>query len=282
MSNVEKAEECIKSHGSELIPQNKTGKTDEQTDVTENIDIVTLDKSNFHLQLGDINYDVLVDLKTLQGKKEPYFNATEIIKQYNDIHNAKKRIVDWTRSKRFKEIINIHGCDFNTRKNVLYRKEKIKGNKYNIFIHRELFLSMMIWLDAKHEIAVTSFVGNVIECIDATKLTRKAVILPTVELNIELDDLAKLMVMEGKNPASKKISMIYVHIQNAVNKTVTGKGVSLDRNTLPHEQLEEIHYLENMLMDRVSILTCRCYTAEEIRNDLMDLLHYIQDVDDIK
>ena len=75
----------------------------------------TLKRNVFDLTVEGIDYNILADLQKLQKSKELFFNATDTIKQYNKKHpNNKKRLVDWFRSKRFKEIINIWECDYNT------------------------------------------------------------------------------------------------------------------------------------------------------------------------
>lgn len=110
---------------------------------------------------------------------------------------------------------------------------------------------------------------------------RKNVIEPTKTLHDTLQRLQQNLDVElplkddGKK--SKKISMIFNHIHVAVNKTVTGKGRGIERDTLGHHNLEEIDYLERMIEARVSFyLDTGLYTAEEVRADALDILKYLQ------
>ena len=103
---------------------------------------------------------------------------------------------------------------------------------------------------------------------------RKAVISPTKTLNKLLDILQQMLKEEL--PKSAKPKFIYIHVQNAINKTVLGKSKGVDRETLDHLQLEEIDYLERVFVNRIISHIHLGFTAEEIRLDVLDLARYLQ------
>ena len=199
---------------------------------------ITLSDSTACINMGGVDYTVLVDLKTLQGKKEPYFNATKIVKQYNqaqesDLLESPKRLVDWTRSKRFKEIVEIYGCDFNTRESQLYRREKVKGNRFNIWVHKELFLSLMIWLDAKHEVAITQFVNRVVENIDQVKHIRQISKEKSHDFHEEVRLLNDRLTAEGSGAGNQRI---FATLNQKINKKATDKCTP--RGGIDHDTFE--------------------------------------------
>jgi len=187
-------------------------------------DIVTLKESSFLVEVGEINYQVLVDLKTLQGTKEPYFNATEIVKQYNQTKSTNKKLSSWKRSLRFKEIIKIWECDFNTPISKIYRNERV-GSSYKMMVHKDLFLSLMIWLDAEHELAITKFVDNVVSRLDGAKLTRKT----SKSLAKPMTDLIKVLKEKLDEEGSGAAQHYYNIVSNQIYKAATGKPASNGR-----------------------------------------------------
>ena len=103
---------------------------------------------------------------------------------------------------------------------------------------------------------------------------RKTVISPTKTLNRLLSILQDMLKEEL--PKSAKPKLIYIHVQNAINKTITGKAKSVDRETLNHLNLEEMDYLERLFINRIVAHLPLGFTAEEIRADVLDLAKYLQ------
>ena len=228
---------------------------------------ITLVNSTACINMGGVDYTVLIDLKTLQGKKEPYFNATEIVKQYNkeqesDLFGSPKRLVDWTRSKRFKEIIEIVKCDFNTTQSRLYLSENIKGNR-RIMLHKELFLSLMIWLDAKHEIAITQFVNRVVENIDQVEHIRGV----SRSKHLNYTDELLLLQEDLKDEGSGSAPFIITTMQQKIHKKATGR--STKRGGVDHDTFEgeEDFRITKLRSGVVKVLVdCSDLTAREARD----------------
>ncbi len=239
----------------------------------EELNTVTLKNSSLLINIGDETFNVFMSLRNLQGQKSPYFNATEVVKQHNELSGDSKRIYEWTKSKRFKEIIGIWERDFSVPKSKLYVKERA-GSEHKIMLHQDLFLSLMIWLDAKYEMNVTSFVNKTVENLQITTESRQIVKTPTKALN-RLISLVGEQLTEEK-PDSSAGRRLYSHIQSAVNKTVTGFYGKAAREELTGEQLEQLDYLEHLCIERIAPRYQLGFTAEEIKADVLDILKHLQ------
>ncbi len=198
-------------------------------------DTITAKGGQYLAPIGGIDYQILVDLKTLQGQKEPYFNATEIVKQYNDaqkdnLFGSLKRLNKWVNSKRFKEIINIWETQKGVPKSKLYFKKR-DGKVYNVWIHKELFLSLMIWLDAKHEFEITQLVNKVVEYSDTALLTRA----DTKALSRPMTDQVKRLREKLFEEDSGAAPTYYSTLHRQIHKAVTAKP--LKRGGIDHEAL---------------------------------------------
>lgn len=79
-------------------------------------------------------------------------------------------------------------------------------------------------------------------------------------------DLAEAM------PSSGKPKLLFIHIQTAINKAVTGVGKSIDRNTLHIDDLNEIKQLEQQVLTDIERLRREGIAPEKIRLDVIDMI----------
>ncbi|WP_415408227.1 KilA-N domain-containing protein [Sulfurovum sp. CS9] len=241
---------------------------------------VTLQESNFTLKLGDKMYNIVSDLKMLQGKKEPFFNASYFVKKFNEANpNKTKAIFDWTRSKRFNEIIDIWERENNVPKSKLYRKERV-GGKYQIFVHHELFLSLLIWLDAEHEMAITNFINRAVEMVGVTKQERKVSKGVSLHYTDQLKELEAMLKAEGSGFAPHT----YTNIQRWVYEAGTGRNLRKDKKeaelagvTFSHDGLNEkenhrIVEFRLSVAERITVRTAEGWTGKQIKDDIHDML----------
>ncbi len=128
-----------------------------------------------------------------------------------------------------------------------------------------------------------NYFAQLMDEFNKMKLEREArmeVKSPTKTLNRLLKilqrKLDKELPLKESGKKSAKISMIYNHIQTAINKTVTGIGKSVDRNTLTKQQLEEMDFLEREFANRIIMNNEFGFSSLHIRDDLMRLADYIQ------
>jgi len=181
----------------------------------------TLKRNVFDLSVEGIDYSVITDLKKLHDSDEIFFNATDIVKQYNDAHPKQdpKLLGNFTKSRRFKDLTEILLFKLNSKKKDLYFK-KGTGNKVQTWLHKDLFLSLMIWIDAKHEIAVTQFVSGVIKMIGNAREIR------TEEKDRHLSYTDALKTLYGRLQdagTSQPEHFFYTTIQRKIAKKATGE-----------------------------------------------------------
>lgn len=231
---------------------------------------MTLHESTFCLTVGEINYNVLVDLKTLQGEKAPYFNATEIVKQYNLFNpDNQKRLVEWKRSKRFKDLVNLMVGKSHHRK--LHFIEG-SGNKKKMMVHKELFLSLMIWLDAKHEIAVTSFVNRVVEKIDVAAFTRAV----SKSLSRPMTNQVKILQEKLAEEKSGAAPHIYTTISKQIHRAATGRPMPKggeDQESLSLEESNLMVELRDNVELQLDYMFRHEFTGREAKDVIKTFLH---------
>ncbi len=213
---------------------------------------ITVTRSTACENIGGIDYKVLIDLKKLQGKKEPYFNATDLVKQYNDHHGKKKQLGDWLRLKDTRELI-VKLEDLYTGIPVKRFVEKRgSGRSRSTWIHKELFLHMMYWLDVDHKIAIMKFVDNIVKDISLVLEKREAIKQPTKDRNESLEYLSKALTI--LHPDSSRGSRLYLHISQKINIAVFGTATK-NREDGTKEDLIKINDMEHFteFMARFSI-----------------------------
>ncbi len=239
--------------------------------------IATAKGGKYLAPIGDIDYQVLVDLKTLQGQKEPYFNATEIVKQYNaaqkdSLFGKPKRLDTWLRIKRTKELIQILITRMVVSKSKLIRTNRT-GESRGTWIHKELFLSLMIWLDAKHELAITQLVNKVVEYSDTALLTRA----DTKALSRQMTDQVKRLVAKLDEEGSGAAPHYYSTLNQQIHRAVTAKP--LKRGGIDHEALTiEEECLTGELRLEVEILIKGRLDAEWTGREVKDWIRaYLAD-----
>lgn len=87
------------------------------------------------------------------------------------------------------------------------------------------------------------------------------------------DEVAWLQVELAKDiPSSGKPKLLFVHIQIAINKAVTGLGKKLDRNTLPIDHLKGIERLEQAVQAEIKQLKVNGVAPEQIRLDVLAMI----------
>ena len=182
----------------------------------------TLKRNVFDLTVEGIDYSVLSDLKKLHDSDEVYFNATDIIKQYNEEHPNKKRLLStFIRRLRTKELIESLIVQFCTVEKKLIIV-KGKGRYAETWLHKELFAHLLIWIDVKHEIAVVQFVTNVVKMIGNAKEIR------TEEKDRHLPYTDALKVLYGRlkeEGTKQREDWFYSTIQRKIAKKATGEAM---------------------------------------------------------
>lgn len=101
------------------------------------------------------------DFKVQQRTKDGMFNATELLKQWNEFSGMKKEIIDYFFNASTKELIEVmnNDDDFLNRGNYPYLKQR---GKYNggTWMHPLLFIDFAMWLNPKFKLQVLKFVQD--------------------------------------------------------------------------------------------------------------------------
>lgn len=235
-------------------------------EILMDIQKITLKDSTATLTIGNHDFIVLMSLKSLQGERQPFFNATEIINQYNDFYGAKKRLSNWTQSPRFKELMKIWETEFQVPKNKLYQKER-EGKKYRIMLHKDLFLSLMIWLDARHEFEVTRFLNEIVSeltTVELMRAKRKALQKPMTE---QIKILQQILKDEGSGFAPHTYSNIQKWIYFSVTGVMPPKG-GADYAQLTSKEEEMIANTRSSVENQIKYLLQSDLTGREIKDIL--------------
>lgn len=166
------------------------------------------------------------DFEVNQRTKDGMFNATTLLKQWNQSNGTKKEIKDYFNNKSTVEFINQLKLDdeFLNRGNSPYLKTR--GKKGGTWMHPYLFIDFAMWINPKFKIKVIKFVYD--ELIKNRHLA---------------GDNYKLLSASGVKLKGYNFQEVAKAIQWIVFSK-TGKEL---RQTANQEQLKEISSIEEKL-----------------------------------
>jgi len=78
--------------------------------------------------------------------------------------------------------------------------------------------------------------------------------------------------LEKVIPTSKRCTMLFTHVQLAINKAVTGKGKKIDRKTLSTNELDNITNLEELVQAQILSRKEKGLDPEIIRNEILQII----------
>lgn len=220
------------------------------------------------LLLNDVQCDILYSFKLVDGRPEPYFNATDFLSSYNDSFGEKKRLDKFWNRERTKELVNL----IHPKKGYknLAKYVEGEGRFKKTFIHKDLYLSLLIWLDAKYELAITQLVEMISRNGEITYHNREMLKHDTKIKNDAVRVLEEKIKLE--HPTSKTAQFIYPNIQRGINRAITGIWSKIDRNKLTAEQLLAIDELE-LEVERIIIAHIDTTDALEINEIVKSFLN---------
>lgn len=174
------------------------------------------------------------DFKVIQRTKDAFFNATDLLKQWNQLKGMKKEVKDYLENYSTSELVNtIKERENFTSGNSPYVKSKAsRGENAGTWMHPILFIDFAMWINPSFKYDVIKFVYD--EMIkfrnlagDAYPSMCKAVssILPDDLFKQKIKDLAK-----------------------SINIIVYGKHESEMRNKIGDEaKIREVYELESQI-----------------------------------
>lgn len=113
----------------------------------------------------------LNDFDVVQRTKDSMFNATALLKQWNEGANESKEITKFFENKQTKEFINVLVCEENldTQNSAYVKSKASRGSNAGTWMHPYLFVKFAMWLNPKFEYHVIKFVYD--QLIEDRKLS---------------------------------------------------------------------------------------------------------------
>lgn len=155
------------------------------------------------------------DFKVIQRTKDAFFNATDLLKQWNQLKGMKKEVKDYLENYSTSELVNtIKERENFTSGNSPYVKSKAsRGENAGTWMHPILFIDFAMWINPSFKYDVIKFVYD--EMIkfrnlagDAYPSMCKAVssILPDDLFKQKIKDLAKSLniIVYGKHESEMR------------------------------------------------------------------------------
>lgn len=179
-------------------------------------------------------------------------------------------------------------ADINRRINNLIKKGKCKiaptyyldeqGRKQKYYVlDRKIFSQVVLGFTGDkaedfRTVYVEQFEKNLEELLE-WRNTRHDVIQPTKIANDSIEWLRLELIKEI--PASRKPGLIYIHIQNQINKLASGNA-GIKRNDMSTNQLKVIEWLEIQVHEEIERLKALDFCAVEIRELVLELIKETQ------
>jgi hypothetical protein len=98
--------------------------------------------------------------KVHQRTKDGMFNATSLLKQWNQESGMKKKIEHFFENQSTKEFIDtiLESDDFHTPNSVYVKSRASRGNNAGTWMHPYLFIDFAMWINPKFKLEVIKFV----------------------------------------------------------------------------------------------------------------------------
>jgi hypothetical protein len=229
---------------------------------------------NFNLDLAGIDYEILVQNQKIRSGNEQYINATEILKTYNanpkqDLFWSKKRLDLWFKSHRTKEIVEkFMSTPGGSKAYYIYGA----GRGKSTWIHKDLFLHLMIWLDAEHEIAVVKFINHITDKFSQAGEIRN---LERSRYKQVTDDLKPLYALCLKEGTTQPEEAFYTTVNQKLHNIASGSA--LKRGGMDHDSLDltvtrNISVLRDCLPEWIEQALEQTETARKARTRLYEII----------
>ncbi|NOQ15363.1 MAG: hypothetical protein GQ583_12915 [Methyloprofundus sp.] len=157
-----------------------------------------------------------------------------------------------------------------------YLDEQGRKQKYYV-LNRKIFSQIVLGFtgdkaeDFRTEY-VEQFEKNLEELLE-WRNTRHDVIQPTKTANDSIEWLRLELIKEI--PESRKPGLIYIHIQNQINRLASGNA-GIKRNDMSTEQLKIVEWLEIQVHEEIERLKALDLSAVEIRAQVLELIKETQ------
>ena len=184
------------------------------------------------------------EFEVLQRTSDLMFNATALLKQWNESHGSKKEIKEYFSNKSTNELIEemTNDSEFLNRGNSPYLKSK---GKYNggTWMHPLLFIDFAMWINPKFKLTVLKFVQ------DELIKTRHEAGDEYVNLSKSISQIIK----------GKKDPKYYSKVAEAINCIVFNKKEKNLRQNATISELKELRDLEVFIISSIECGLIKSY-----------------------
>lgn len=173
-------------------------------------------------------------LEVRQRTKDSMFNATALLKQWNESTGMGKKLDHFFENNNTEEFIKVLESEENlhTRNSVYVKSRASRGDNAGTWMHPYLFIKFSMWLNPKFEYHVIKFVyDNLIEF-------RNQAGDHFVDMVASIKD--SYTNYFGKSPQP----YVYINESRFLNNLVYGETKGGKRNTLTQDQLDKLNKLQ--------------------------------------
>jgi len=169
------------------------------------------------------------ELKVLQRTKDSMFNATYLLKQWNDVNKSNKEIASYFKMKSTIEFIETMEDDTELLHMAIspYVKSKAsRGKNAGTWMHPYLFIDFAMWINPKFKLNVIKFVYDQL-----------------IKERHSAGDNYRLLSSSGPTLSGYQ----FAKVATALNYIVFNKKGKNLRNTASEEELQELSQLQTNL-----------------------------------
>lgn len=180
------------------------------------------------------------DFKVIQRTKDAFFNATDLLKQWNEKTGMKKEVTKFLDLESTTELVKVIMCreNLHTQDSTYVKSRASRGDNAGTWMHPVLFIDFAMWINPSFKYDVIKFVYD--EMIKFRNLAGDAYPSMCKAVNSILpDDLFKQKIKD---------------LAKSLNIIVYGKHESEMRNKIGDEaKIRELYELESQIAQWINL-----------------------------
>jgi hypothetical protein len=191
-----------------------------------------------------------------QRTKDGFFNATELLKVFNERTNQNKRFKDFWENNNTKEFLLELSQELNGDNSAhLKTHETLRGKGGATWMHPYLFVKLAMWLSPKVELQIIKWVyDNLIEF--------------RLQAGVDYKDMCKSIQDNYLDFFKKKPNpLIFSNEIKFINSLVCGKEIGGIRNALDEKELALLNNLQKL---NISLMNSKRYNLKQRRDKLSE------------
>lgn len=176
----------------------------------------------------------LNDFDVVQRTKDSMFNATALLRQWNNDQRESKEITKFFENKQTKEFINVlvNEENLHTQNSAYVKSRASRGDKAGTWMHPYLFIKFAMWLNPKFEYHVIKFVYD--ELIQNRKLS-----------GTYYNELCSLLARFKDTDFAEVGKVLNYVVFNSHKKQLRNSATPEEQNSLQQIERDMCNYIEN-------------------------------------